>query len=231
MKFAFELMFINLLDFKNICDKMNAVGVIILYLLEKDGLDLNTLTHLSYQSSLGISLKRSLQHFPKEMLFQEISDILMWYNKQNLNDIVADYRIKSYQSSVLKYERYYPNRPAEKVFNDLLGFRSLCDSYNSILDSSDFCGFRIVDMSDGKAADDGYRGVHAYFQIDHFHYPIEIQYNTYFDRQFNNWLHMFIYKKSYPTEVGSIMRKYYDDGAIHTEQEFGEVLKNVLSNS
>lgn len=44
-------------------------------------------------------------------------------------------------------------------------------------------------MSFGKAYDGGYRGIHAYFQIDGFHYPIEIQYNTYYDRQFNNWLH------------------------------------------
>lgn len=34
-------------------------------------------------------------------------------------------------------------------------------------------------MSHGKANDDGYRGVHVYYQLDNFHYPIEIQYNTY----------------------------------------------------
>ena len=32
----------------------------------------------------------------------------------------------------------------------------------------------------GKANDDGYRGVHLYFQLDHKHYPIEIQMNTYY---------------------------------------------------
>ncbi len=33
-------------------------------------------------------------------------------------------------------------------------------------------------MSNGKAADDGYRGVHAYYQKSGKHYPIEIQFNT-----------------------------------------------------
>lgn len=47
---------------------------------------------------------------------------------------------------------------------------------------------RIADMSDRKSKDDGYRGVHVYFQLSSFHYPIEIQYNTYYDRQFSNWL-------------------------------------------
>ena len=39
---------------------------------------------------------------------------------------------------------------------------------------------RIADMSNGKAADDGYRGVHAYYQKSGKHYPIEIQFNTLF---------------------------------------------------
>lgn len=29
-------------------------------------------------------------------------------------------------------------------------------------------------------------GVHLYYQMDNTHYPIEVQYNTYFDRQLNN---------------------------------------------
>lgn len=45
---------------------------------------------------------------------------------------------------------------------------------------------RVADMSSGKAKDDGYRGVHVYFQLSSFHYPIEIQYNTYYDCQLNN---------------------------------------------
>ena len=44
-------------------------------------------------------------------------------------------------------------------------------------------------MSKGKSNDDGYRGVHVYYQKDNKHYPIEIQFNTYSDRQLNDWLH------------------------------------------
>ena len=41
---------------------------------------------------------------------------------------------------------------------------------------------RIVDMSKEKENDDDYRGVHVYYQKGIFHYPIEIQFNTYYDR-------------------------------------------------
>lgn len=103
-----------------------------------------------------------------------------------LHNFTVDYRIKSIQSAFLKYERYYPDHQAGKVFNDMLGVRALCDNYENILLLNSCNQIRIADMSGGKAYDDGYRGVHAYFQLDNFHYPIEIQYNTYYDRQMNN---------------------------------------------
>lgn len=84
-------------------------------------------------------------------------------------------------------------------------------------------------MSRGKAADDGYRGVHLYFQLDNEHYPIEIQYNTLYDRQLNNWLHDYLYKKSYPDQVGRQLRVQYEQGNIRNVKEFEEVLKDVLS--
>lgn len=71
----------------------------------------------------------------------------------------------------------------------------LCDNYDGILNHDNIDKIRIVDMSQGKANDDGYRGVHLYFQLDHSHYHIEIQMNTYYDRQINNWLHKYLYKK------------------------------------
>lgn len=90
---------------------------------------------------------------------------------------------------------------------------------------------RVADMSKGKANDDGYRGVHIYFQLDNFHYPIEIQYNTYYDRQLNNWLHKYLYKKGYDNEIGCCLRTAYENGIIKTEQEFKGVLHNVLLDS
>ena len=90
--------------------------------------------------------------------------------------------------------------------------------------------FRVADMTKGKATDDGYRGVHVYYQKSSKHYPIEIQFNTLYDRQLNNWLHDYLYKKEYPIEIGKIMRDKYEKGVIHSKNDFEEALKNVLSN-
>ena len=142
--------------------------------------------------------------------------------------MALDYRIKSLQSSVLKYHRYYPDHQARKVFDDLLGFRSLCDNYEDVLALHEIPELRVADMSQGKANDDGYRGIHVYYQLDGHHYPIEIQYNTYYDRQFNNWLHKYIYKKNYKNEIGLKLRKMYESAKIQTEQDFKEALEHVL---
>lgn len=130
----------------------------------------------------------------------------------------------------MKYDKFYPEMRVEKTFNDVLGFRMLCDNYDEMLNQDNIDKIRIVDMSKGKANDDGYRGVHLYFQLDHKHYPIEIQMNTYYDRQINNWLHKYLYKKNYPNEVGLKLRKLYENGKILNENMFQEVLENVLSD-
>ncbi len=202
-------------------------------LLEKYGLSVETLTALSYKTSLDKNLKRNLHHFDKEVLLNDVDNAISFLDSQGdiLESIAIDYRIKSEQSAHYKYERYYPDTLTEKVFNDLLGFRSLCDSYSDIFALSEEPGFRVADMTKGKANDDGYRGVHVYFQVDHFHYPIEIQYNTYYDRQLNNWLHSFLYKKGYDNSVGKMMRTEYELGNIKSDIDFEEVLKNVLSRS
>ena len=118
----------------------------------------------------------------------------------------------------------------QKVFNDMLGFRALCDNYEDVLCLNDCDRIRVADMSQGKSHDDGYRGIHVYFQLSSFHYPIEIQYNTYYDRQLNNWLHKYIYKRNYNNTIGCTLRKAYESGKIRTEQEFKEVLHHVLSD-
>ena len=165
-------------------------------IFQRDGLSIELLKKLSYKSELGISLKKNLHYFNKDSLMAELVKINEWYDEfDELHDLALDYRIKSIQSAMLKYNRYYPDHQARKVFDDLLGFRSLCDNYEDVLELANIEGLRVADMSTGKANDDGYRGIHVYFQMSGSHYPIEIQYNTYYDRQFNNWLHKFIYKK------------------------------------
>ena len=201
-------------------------------ILQLNGLSVQILEQLSYESHLGKSLKQNLRHFDRDALMTELSEMTDWLSQQTiLDEIGIDLRIKSIDSISLKYERYYPeNRQVRQVFNDILGFRAFCDDYQELI-GQDSSVFRIVDMSRGKANDDGYRGVHLYFQKDNFHYPIEVQFNTLYDRQINNWLHSYLYKKNYPNEIGQRMRTLYEDGKIRSREDFEEVLKNVLCGS
>ena len=194
-----------------------------------NGLSTELLDSLSFKSHLGISLKKDLHYFDKSSLISELIEMTEWLDKQTiLEEIALDYRIKSMDSILSKYDRYYPDHQTRKTFNDILGFRAFCDNYENIFDIE--CdNFRIADMSSGKAIDDGYRGVHVYYQKSSEYYPIEIQFNTLYDRQLNNWLHDYLYKKSYPDEIGKSMRYCYESGKIRNEKEFREVLNNVLS--
>ena len=128
-------------------------------ILKKDSLSFTLLEKLSYQTELGIRLKKNLYYFDKNMLFDELIKMNKWYDtSEYLHNITIDYRIKSIQSAMLKYDRYYPDHQTAKVFNDMLGFRTLCDNYEDILALQTCKGIRIADMSDGKSKDDGYRG-------------------------------------------------------------------------
>ena len=196
--------------------------------MELNGISEDILRQLSYRSKQGKSLKNNLHLFDRNALLNELYEVSRWLNQQDiLSDVVLDYRIKSYDSITQKYERYYPNRQVRQVFNDILGFRAFCDGYDDIL-TTESTLFRVVDMSKGKVHDDGYRGVHLYYQLDNFHYPIEIQFNTLYDRQINNWLHIFLYKKNYPDIIGQKMRERYETGCIHSDHDFKEVLNGVL---
>lgn len=199
-------------------------------ILERDGLSLEELKTLSFQSNLGISLKKNLHYFDQSQLLEELDEVRRWYLMQpQLSDLPIDYRIKSQQSIELKFSRYYPDHQVGKVFNDILGFRSLVDSYKPLLDSSFSDSIRIADMSLGKAHDDGYRGVHVYYQRSGFCYPIEIQYNTFYDRQFNNWLHKYTYKRVLDVRVGARLRLLYERGKIRNEEQFVRSIRDVLS--
>ena len=133
-------------------------------LLKMNGLSMKILDMLSFESHLGIPLKRNLHYFDKDLLIAEVMKMTEWLDEQEiLSEIALDYRIKSMDSILLKYDRYYPDHQTRKVFNDILGFRAFCDSYDQILEDES-SQFRIADMTSGKAGDDGYRGVHVYYQ-------------------------------------------------------------------
>lgn len=200
--------------------------------MELNGLSIEVLRQLSYKSKIGKSLRNKLKSFDRNAILEELFSMQEWLNEQTLlDDIDLDYRIKSKESITGKYDRYVDTtREAAQVFNDILGFRGFCDDYSEVFElKSD--EFRIADMSKGKAHDDGYRGVHLYYEISNYYYPIEIQFNTLYDRQLNNWLHDYLYKKDYPESVGQEMRRQYEDGKIRNVKEFEEVLAYVLSGS
>lgn len=202
-----------------------------MYILEKVGLSIEILDSLSYKTNLTVSMKRTLRHFNKQDVLQDIRNAREWYNTQAIiYKLPIDLRIKSIGSAELKFNRY-PDSTFSRVFNDILGFRSICSNYEEVISLETEEKIRIVDMSKGKKNDDGYRGVHVYYQKDNFHYPIEIQFNTYYDRQFNDWMHDLFYKRGYDDAIGRYLRKSYEDGKIRTVEEFKEVLANVLSNS
>lgn len=87
-------------------------------ILQRDGLTIELLSRLSYKSELGINLKKNLHYFDKESLISELVKINAWYDEfEELHELALDYRIKSVQSSILKYNRYYPDHQARKVFS------------------------------------------------------------------------------------------------------------------
>lgn len=201
-----------------------------MYILDKVGLSIDILDSLSYKTNLSVSMKRTLRHFEKEDVLEDIRNARQWYNKQEiLYKLPIDLRIKSIGSASIKFDRY-PNSTFSRVFNDILGFRSICSNYEEVLSLEAEDKIRVVDMSKGKTHDDGYRGVHVYYQKDNTHYPIEIQFNTYYDRQFNDWMHDKFYKRGYDDKIGIILRNLYEDGKIKSSKEFEEVLANVLPN-
>lgn len=194
------------------------------------GLDWELFDKLSYRSNLGTSLKKTLRRFDKEALFDELFDILTHYTINITEDFPYDYRVKPIHSSNLKYDRYYPSRELEKVYNDLLGIRIVVSSYIDVFRMDLPSNVRLVDLTEGKKYDDGYRGIHLYYQKDHFHYPIEVQFWTADDKQINEWLHTMVYKYYNDIEIGYTLRKKYDNGEIKTKKDFRKELANVLLN-
>lgn len=189
-------------------------------------IDWDILYSISYHSNLGKSLKNTLRKFDKVELFSEVNEAIAYYI-ENVSKVPYEYRIKSLQSCSLKYDKYYPSTEVEKVFNDLLGIRIEIEEY-AMVDGMDIPDTaEIADMRKGKVKDDGYRGIHLYFQRDHFHYPIEIQLMTAVDRQFNEWLHLFLYKYVNDNSVGCRLRELYENKIIQTEIDFRREMQKL----
>ena len=65
-------------------------------ILMRDGLSLEVLHKLSFESKLGINLKKNLHYFDKESLLEELQEASNWYDElEVLHELALDYRIKS----------------------------------------------------------------------------------------------------------------------------------------
>ena len=57
----------------------------------------------------------------KETLFQEVSEMIRFYQEVDILKLVdLAYRIKSEDSCIRKYNKFYSDMRLEKVFNDIL---------------------------------------------------------------------------------------------------------------
>lgn len=96
----------------------------------------------------------------KGLFFSKNKNLKKYDTSEYLQDVAIDYRNKSIQSVRLKYDRYYPDHQAAKVFNDMLGFRTLRDDYENVLRMEMCEHIRVVNMSNGKSNDDGYKYIY-----------------------------------------------------------------------
>ena len=194
--------------------------------METITIDWNMLDNISYRTQLGKSLKNTLRKFDKEELFEEINSFIFFLT-ENESKISHEHRIKSLQSCSLKYEKYFPSTEVEKAFNDVLGIRIIIDDY-TIVDRIELPNnVKVADMRHGKVNDDGYRAIHMYYQKDHYHYPVEMQFMTSKDRQFNEWLHIFVYKYVDDNSIGAKLKELYDAGIIVNETDFREEMRKL----
>lgn len=182
------------------------------FFIPKETLDL-----LSYRSSLGQSLKQiSLRDTPLERILNDIAKYRSTYIDVLVQENLIGSRFKSEDSILRKYEKTLRTGGGFKqCFNDVLGFRLRFDEYPEIY--PDY--FRVVDLRNGKRADDGYRAIHLYYQRDNLAYPIEVQLWCGRDYIFNLWSHRYIYKYQKP-EIGRQLYQEYFDRQILTEQDF-----------
>ena len=58
-------------------------------ILELNGLSVEILKELSYESNLGMSIKKNLHYFDRDILLKELFDMAEWYDEQILLEDVA----------------------------------------------------------------------------------------------------------------------------------------------
>ena len=114
----------------------------------------------SYESNIGYSLSKEMRKSNIEDIKQNLSNYFKYLLSSDLDLGCLEYRIKSKDSIKRKLDKYSNStRKIKSVVNDIVGIRGICSSYDFLFkESSD--NFRVVDLSKGKANDDGYNLVH-----------------------------------------------------------------------
>jgi len=204
----------------------------IFNILKKYDITKEKLDALSIETTLDVPLNKDLNHFRKEDVIKELKRVtaLYWEIVEKEKGELK-YRIKSMSSIERKFNKYVKvGRNFRKVYDDILGFRILVDSYDFVL-KSDCREFKIINLLKGKKNDDGYRGIHLYYQKNTKCYPIEIQIFTEKDKTFNHYLHEYIYKRNIDPIIGNKLKSVYDSGKIKNNKDFEEALSYVLRSS
>lgn len=130
---------------------------------------------------------------------------------QELVEIMDEYegvdftfRYKDPASMIDKLKNETISKPLNKVLNDVLGLRFIinCDTdrlrhialelEEAYPIKNGIC--RVVDQTEGKKNDDGYKGIHIYSKFNNSTFPIEIQIWTRVHALLNEYLHDNIYK-------------------------------------
>jgi putative GTP pyrophosphokinase len=196
-----------------------------------DALDIFEIAkEFSLPSGLSTSLKNSTQKFKWEDIIIDLCqarEIAMEkFDSLKLPNTVL-FRVKSENSCSLKFNKFVTlgTFPLSRALNDIVGFRVICDY--SIKAPAEYTA---VNMLSGKKNDDGYRGMHYYYQASNMHYPVEIQVNSEHDSFFNVLLHECVSKYESANEIGSKLRKLYESGNIYNRETFIKELLNVSSS-
>ena len=203
----------------NIYNKFGREDIVMNQFVSKEILD-----QLSYTSTLGRSLKQiSLRNTPIEFIIDDIAKYRSSYIDILVQENLIGSRFKSDDSIYRKYEKTLKNGGGFKqCFNDVLGFRLHFEEYPK--EYPDY--YRVVDMSEGKQVDDGYRAIHLYYQRNNMAYPIEIQLWCGDDYPFNIWSHRWVYKYE-NAHIGKVLYETYKLGRINNEEEFLKMLSEI----
>lgn len=176
------------------------------------------LDSISMESSYGRSMNKL--KVTESLIASVVADIVSYESIMQDSSVCGNFnfRVKTQDSILRKVERY-PDKHAQQVFNDVLGLRMIVDEYPTSY--PDY--LRVVDMSNGKTNDDGYRGVHLYYKKDNYSYIIEIQLWSKKDRVFNTWMHMKGYK-SVNSDILRMLKAEYGNGLLETFEEYSRRL-------